>query len=287
MRKLSFLLVLLLLTAMQVLAQRTITGKVTSAEDGGGIPGVTVLVKGTSNGVLTDLDGKYSISVPKTATALQFSFIGMQKQEIVLTASNSLDVVMQSEATKIEGVVVTALGISRDKKSLGYSVQDVKGEDLAKAREANVINSLTGKVAGVQITNSSGAVGASSRIVLRGVTSLSGDNQPLFVVDGVPIDNRNFGATATDGVNRGSGAGDINPDDIESVSVLKGPNAAALYGSRASNGVIIITTKKGKMGKDKGVGIAYSNTSTFETPLRLPDYQNALWPGLRRPVQLF
>ena len=279
MRKLSFLLVLLLLTAMQVLAQRTITGKVTSAEDGGGIPGVTVLVKGTSNGVLTDLDGKYSISVPKTATALQFSFIGMQKQEIVLTASNSLDVVMQSEATKIEGVVVTALGISRDKKSLGYSVQDVKGEDLAKAREANVINSLTGKVAGVQITNSSGAVGASSRIVLRGVTSLSGDNQPLFVVDGVPIDNRNFGATATDGVNRGSGAGDINPDDIESVSVLKGPNAAALYGSRASNGVIIITTKKGKMGKDKGVGIAYSNTSTFETPLRLPDYQNAYGQG--------
>lgn len=279
MRKLSFLLVLLLLTAMQVLAQRTITGKVTSAEDGGGIPGVTVLVKGTSNGVLTDLDGKYSISVPKTATALQFSFIGMQKQEIVLTASNSLDVVMQSEATKIEGVVVTALGISRDKKSLGYSVQDVKGEDLAKAREANVINSLTGKVAGVQITNSSGAVGASSRIVLRGVTSLSGDNQPLFVVDGVPIDNRNFGATATDGVNRGSGAGDINPDDIESVSVLKGPNAAALYGSRASNGVIIITTKKGKMGKEKGVGIAYSNTSTFETPLRLPDYQNAYGQG--------
>jgi len=278
MRKLSFLLVLLLLTAMQVLAQRTITGKVTSAEDGGGIPGVTVLVKGTSTGVLTDLDGKYSISVPANATALQFTFVGMTKQEIALTASNTVDVVMQSEAQKIEGVVVTALGISREKKSLGYSVQDVQGEELTKAREANVVNSLTGKVAGVQITNSSGAVGASSRIVLRGVTSLSGDNQPLFVVDGVPISNSNFGNTGTDGVNRGSGVADINPDDIESVSVLKGPNAAALYGSRASNGVIIITTKKGKMGK-KGIGIAYTNTSTFDTPLRLPDYQNSYGQG--------
>jgi TonB-linked SusC/RagA family outer membrane protein len=279
MRKLSFLLVLLLLTAMQVLAQRTITGKVTSADDGSGIPGVTVLIKGTSTGVLTDLDGKYSISVPKDANTLQFSFVGMQKQEVALTSSNVLDVIMQSEAQKIEGVVVTALGISRDKKSLGYSVQDVQGSDLTKAREANVVNALSGKVAGVQITNTSGAVGASSRIVLRGVTSLSGDNQPLFVVDGVPISNSNFGSTANDGVNRGSGVADINPDDIESVSVLKGPNAAALYGSRASNGVIIITTKKGKSQKGKGIGIAYSNTTMFETPLRLPDYQNSYGQG--------
>jgi TonB-linked SusC/RagA family outer membrane protein len=279
MRKLSFLLVLLLLTAMQVLAQRTITGSVTSADDGGGIPGVTVLIKGTSTGVLTDLDGKYSISVPKDATALQYSFVGMQKQEIALTASNVVDVVMVSEAQNIEGVVVTALGISRDKKSLGYSVQDVQGDELTKAREANVVNALSGKVAGVQITNSSGAVGASSRIVLRGVTSLSGDNQPLFVVDGVPISNSNFGSTLTDGVNRGSGVADINPDDIESVSVLKGPNAAALYGSRASNGVIIITTKKGKSEKGKGIGISYSNTSMFDTPLRLPDYQNEYGQG--------
>lgn len=280
MRKLSFLLVLLLLTAMQVLAQRTITGKVTSADDGSGIPGVTVLVKGTSTGVLTDLDGKFSISVPKDATALQFSFVGMQKQELALTASNAVEVIMQSEAQKIEGVVVTALGISRDKKSLGYSVQDVKGDELNKAREANVVNALTGKVAGVQITNSSGSVGASSRIVLRGVTSLSGDNQPLFVVDGVPISNNTFGnSDGYGGTNRGSGVADINPDDIESVSVLKGPNAAALYGSRASNGVIIVTTKKGKSQKGKGIGVAYSNTTMFDTPLRLPDYQNSYGQG--------
>ena len=271
---------MLLLTAAQVLAQRTITGKVTSADDGGGIPGVTVLVKGTSNGVLTDLDGKYSISVPKDATALLFSFIGMTTQEVVLTASNTVDVLMQSEAQNIEGVVVTALGISRDKKSLGYSVQDVQGSDLTKAREANVVNALTGKVAGVQITNSSGSVGATSRIVLRGVTSLSGDNQPLFVVDGVPISNTTFGnSDGFGGTNRGSGVGDINPDDIESLSVLKGPNAAALYGSRASNGVIIITTKKGKSQKGKAVGISYSNTSMFDTPLLLPNYQNSYGQG--------
>ena len=280
MRKLSFLLVLLLLTAMQVLAQRTITGKVTNADDGNGIPGVTVLIKGTSTGVLTDLDGKYSISVPKDAQTLQFTFIGMTAKEIALTASNVVDVVMESEAQKIEGVVVTALGISREKKSLGYSVQDVQGEDLTKAREANVINSLTGKVSGVQITNSSGSVGASSRIVLRGVTSLSGDNQPLFVVDGVPISNSTFGnSDGYGGTNRGSGVADINPDDIENVSVLKGPNAAALYGSRASNGVIIITTKKGKSAKGKAIGISYSNTSMFDTPLRLPDYQNGYGQG--------
>ncbi|MDO9255234.1 MAG: SusC/RagA family TonB-linked outer membrane protein [Bacteroidales bacterium] len=280
MRKLSFLLVLLLLTAMQVLAQRTITGKVTSADDGSGIPGVTVLIKGTSTGVLTDLDGKYSISVPKDANALQFSFVGMQKQEVALTASNVVDVILQSEAQKIEGVVITALGISRDKKSLGYSVQDVQGSDLTKAREANVVNALTGKVAGVQITNSSGSVGATSRIVLRGVTSLSGDNQPLFVVDGVPISNSTFGnSDGYGGTNRGSGIADVNPDDIESVSVLKGPNAAALYGSRASNGVIIITTKKGKSQKGKGIGVAYSNTTMFDTPLRLPDYQDGYGQG--------
>jgi TonB-linked SusC/RagA family outer membrane protein len=280
MRKLSFLLVLLLLIAMQVLAQRTITGKVTSADDGSGIPGVTVLIKGTSTGVLTDLDGKYSISVPRDANALQFSFVGMQKQEVALTASNVVDVIMISEAQKIEGVVVTALGISRDKKSLGYSVQDVQGSDLTKAREANVVNALSGKVAGVQITNSSGSVGATSRIVLRGVTSLSGDNQPLFVVDGVPISNSTFGnSDGYGGTNRGSGVADINPDDIESVSVLKGPNAAALYGSRASNGVIIVTTKKGKSQKGKGIGVAYSNTTMFDTPLRLPDYQNSYGQG--------
>ena len=154
---------------------------------------------------------------------------------------------------------------------------------LTKTRENNVINSLSGRVAGVQVTNSSGAVGSSARIVLRGVNSLSGNNQPLFVVDGVPINNSDFSSGTVDGyegVNRGSGAMDLNPNDIENISVLKGPNAAALYGSRASNGVILVTTKKGVgKGKAKSIGIELSNTTTFENPLRLPTFQNEYGQG--------
>lgn len=283
MRKLSILLALLLFTGMQLLAQRTITGKVTSADDGNGIPGVTVLIKGTTNGTLTDIDGKYQLSVPKDATTLVFTSIGMKSQEIAIGASNVIDVVLQSEAQIVEGVVVTALGISREKKSLGYSVQDVKGEDISKAKETNIINSLSGKVSGVQITNSSGAVGSSSRIVIRGANSLKSNSQPLFIVDGIPISNSEFSGDGTDGVNRGNGAADINPDDIESISVLKGPNAAALYGSLAANGVVLITTKSGSlssnMRKAKGLGVELSNSTTFEKPLRLPNYQNGYGQG--------
>ena len=188
MRKLSFLLVILLLSAMQVLAQRTITGNVTSADDGNGIPGVTVLVKGTSQGVLTDLDGKYSINVPKDATALQFSFIGMTTQEIALTAANVLDVVMQSEAQNLEGVVVTALGITRDKKSLGYSTQELSGEEINNAKRTNFVDNLSGKLAGVQV-KSNGNMGGSTNVVIRGSSSMTGNNQALFVIDGVPVNN--------------------------------------------------------------------------------------------------
>ncbi len=252
MRKLSFLLVMLLLTAAQVLAQRTITGKVTSADDGGGIPGVTVLVKGTSNGVLSDLDGKYSISVPKDATALQFSFIGMTTQEVALTASNMVDVVMQSAATNIEGVVVTALGITREKKSLGYATQEVKGDAVNTVKSTNFMNNLSGKLTGVQIKKNNN-MGGSTNVIVRGSKSLTGNNQVLYVVDGVPINNSigsySNQATAGVGYDYGNAASDINPEDIESVNVLKGSAATALYGSRAAAGVVMITTKKGKMGK--------------------------------------
>jgi len=283
MRKLSILLALLLFTGMQLLAQRTITGKVTSADDGNGIPGVTVLVKGTQAGTLTDMDGKYQLTVPKDAATLVYTFIGMKTEEVAIGASNVIDVILKSETQVVEGVVVTALGISREKKSLGYSVQDVKGDEIAKAKETNIINSLTGKVSGVQITNASGAVGSSSRIVIRGASSLKTNSQPLFIVDGIPISNSEFSNDGTDGVNRGNGAADINPDDIESISVLKGPNAAALYGSLAANGVVLITTKAGSlsanMKKAKGLGVELSNSTTFETPLRLPGYQNGYGQG--------
>jgi TonB-linked SusC/RagA family outer membrane protein len=201
----------------------------------------------------------------------------MKSKEVEIAGRSVIDGVLESDLVGLNEVVVTALGIAKEKKALGYSVQDVKGEELTKAKETNVINSLQGRVSGAQITSASGAVGASSRIVIRGISSLSGNNQPLFVVDGIPISNANFGGTGNEGTNRGNGAADINPDDIETLTVLKGANAAALYGSRASAGVIVVTTKKGKKGEKLMVNI--SNTTTFETPLRLPDFQNKYGQG--------
>jgi len=288
MRKFTILLALMLFIGLQVaLAQRTITGKVTNAEDNTSIPGATVLVAGTTVGAITDVDGRYTLVVPQDKNVLFISFVGMKTQSITLGVSNIVDIVLATETMMLEDVVITALGIPMEKKALGYSVQDVSGDDITKVRENNVINSLSGRIAVVQVTNSSGAPGASSRIVLRGVNSLSGNNQPLFVVDGIHINNTDFGDGGLDGrlgfggVNRGSAAMDINPNDIDNISVLKGPNAAALYGSRASNGVILITTKKGysKAAKTKGIGIDLSNTTTFESPLRLPKFQNQYGQG--------
>ena len=185
---------------------------------------------------------------------------------------------MEEDVEQLEEVVVTALGIEKDKKSLGYSVSEVKGDDL-KGADNGVLNNLNGKVAGVQVNTSSGAPGASSRITIRGNSSLTGNNQPLFVIDGVPMDNTyNSGNTSSGGTDFGSPINDINPDDIESMSVLKGPNAAALYGSRAQNGAIVITTKSGK--GSKGLGVTLSNTTTFQKPLLLPNYQNEYGQGL-------
>jgi TonB-linked SusC/RagA family outer membrane protein len=253
-----------------------IKGTVTAAEDGSSLPGVYVLIKGTNNGTATDATGQYQVTAPSNAT-LVFSSVGYKTQEIVLAGQSQLDVLMALDVTEVDEIVVTAIGMTRAKKALGYAVQQVNGADLAQAKETNVINSLQGRVAGALVTSSSGAVGASSRIVLRGVNFVGGNNQPLFVVDGVPISNASFGGTDNEGVNRGNGAGDINPDDVESFSVLKGPNAAALYGSRASNGVILVTTKSGK--DRKGLGVSFTNTTTWEKPLKIPDFQNKYGQG--------
>ena len=279
MKKLSVFLTGLLLAGVTIVQAQTvrITGTVTSSEDGMPMPGVSVFVQGTTIGTTTNVDGKYELNVPADAQNLTFSFVGFTTQDVAIAGRSVVDVVMQPEAVQVEEVVVTALGIKRAEKATGYAIQSVKGDDIAKARETNVVNSLQGKIAGAIITNTSGAVGASTRIVLRGANSLSGDNQPLIVVDNVIINNSNFGNTTNEGVNRGSGINDINSDDIESISVLKGPNAAALYGSRAANGVIIITTKSGQKGK--GLGVTVNSTTTFETPLRLPDFQNEYGQG--------
>ncbi|WP_255496122.1 SusC/RagA family TonB-linked outer membrane protein [Mucilaginibacter sp. FT3.2] len=252
-------------------AQKTVSGTVTE-KNGLPAPGVSVVEKGTGTGTATGSDGKYSLTA-KPGAILIFSFIGLKTQEVTVGTGSTINVVLESAENSLTEVVVTALGIKREKKSLGYAVQEVKGQALADTKEPNIVNSLSGKVAGLQITRSSNGPGASSRITLRGNNSLVGDNQPLIVVDGVPLDNFTGpnidpnGKRNNDYYNpakdMGNGLSDINADDIESVSVLKGPSAAALYGSRAGNGAILITTKTGK--KQNGLGITLTSSFGFES----------------------
>ncbi|QWX82944.1 SusC/RagA family TonB-linked outer membrane protein [Cellulophaga sp. HaHaR_3_176] len=271
-----FTLLLAFVVHLTFAQEKTISGTV-SDQDGLPLPGVNILVVGTSNGTQTDFDGNYTIKAD-TGTTILFSYVGQKDNKVVVGSSSTINIQMTEDAEALEEVVVTALGIKKAEKSIGYAVQNVKGDDIAQSREANLVNALSGKVAGVQITNSSGAAGASSRIVLRGASSITGNNQPLFIIDGIPIDNSNQGdADAFGGIDLPNGAADINPDDIASVSVLKGPNAAAIYGLRASNGVIVITTKRGTKGK--ALGVTISSSVSFENPLLLPSFQNSYGQG--------
>ncbi|WP_163710628.1 SusC/RagA family TonB-linked outer membrane protein [Mangrovibacterium lignilyticum] len=283
LRKCIAILAVFFLGIGALLAQEVnLSGTVTSSEDGSPLPGVSVLEKGTNHGTVTNFDGQYSISLPQGATVV-FSFIGMTVQEVVATSSQTLDIVLVPETEGLEEVVVTALGITREKKSLGYSVAEVGSEEVSTVKDVNPMNSLSGRVAGVTITQGSFGPGSSSRVVIRGNNSLTGNNEPLYVVDGIPMSNAGFGSANENEAGEysksdyGSGIADINPDDIASISVLKGPNAAALYGSRAANGVIMITTKKGSAGK--GVGVSFTSNTTFETPMLLPEYQNKYGQG--------
>ncbi len=267
-----------MVTTMSFAQDRTVSGKVTSAEDGSTLPGVNVVLKGTTNGAVTDIDGNYKLTVPEEGGTLTFSFIGLVSQDVEIGSRSVIDMGMESDIQQLSEVVVSALGVERETKALGYSVQSVDANDITQAKETNLVNALAGRVAGVQVTGSSGGVGASSRIVLRGPNSITGNNQPLFIIDGVPIDNSSRGNSGSGGgTDYGNGAGEINPDDVESMTVLKGPNAAALYGSRASNGVILITTKSGK--GSTGIGVSVNHSTTFENPLRLPDFQNSYGQG--------
>lgn len=279
MKKIYLLLAIFAIGLQSVLAQtKEITGTVTSAEDGSSIPGVSVSVKGTTLGTITDVQGEFRLKVPQNAQTLVFSFVGMQTQEVQMGSKTSFSIQMNAETLGINEVVVTALGIKRSEKALGYAAQSVGGDQLNTAPEQNLVNSLSGRISGVHITNSSGAVGSSSRIILRGASSIYGDNQPLFIVDGIPVSNSNNGTTTGyGGFDTPNGVADINPNDIESVNVLKGPNAAALYGIRASNGVVVITTKKGSKSTDLGVEL--NQSLTFEDLLIIPDYQNSYGQG--------
>jgi TonB-linked SusC/RagA family outer membrane protein len=261
----------------------TITGIIQEYNSSLALSGVTIQEKGTSNGTTSDNNGAFTLAVSQPNVTLLFSSVGYESQEIRINGRSRLNVLLLPATNVLNDVVVTALGIQRNKKELGYSIQTVRSKDLTEVRQTNLVNALAGRVAGVQITNGSSGVGSSSRIVIRGENSLTGTNQPLFVIDGVPISNNPVtnntenNETGFQEVDYGNGAADISPDDIESISVLKGAAAAALYGSRAAAGVIVINTKNGTARKSKG--ISFNSSVTFETPLVLPKLQNVYGAG--------
>ncbi|MCB0805976.1 MAG: SusC/RagA family TonB-linked outer membrane protein [Bacteroidales bacterium] len=287
MRKFTLFLAFIFI-GMQILhaQDREITGTVTSVDDGQPIPGVQVLLKGTTTGTVTDLDGKYSIMVPETAKVLVFRYVGMSPQEIEIGSQSVIDVALEPDVLNLEGVVVTALGISREKKSLGYATQELSGDEVNRVKTDNFINTLSGKAAGVQVKNT-GNLGGSSNILIRGFSSITGNNQALIVVDGVPVNNdisnTRDQVRGRHGYDFGNAAADINPADIESMNILKGAAATALYGSRAANGVIIITTKKGKKvtGRKKIYGVTVSSnvTTGFIDKSTFPKYQQEYGGG--------
>lgn len=261
-------------------AQRTVSGTILSGEDQSPLPGVNILLKGTTSGTISDSDGRYTINVTSDTDVIVFSFVGYTSQEVAVGSQAEINISLATDARTLSEVVVTALGIERDKKALGYAVQSVGNESLTTARETNVTNQLAGKIAGVTVVGSPSGVGGSARVTIRGERSLLIDkNQPLYVIDGVPISNGFTGASGRNNleVDFGNGASFLNPDDIESMTVLKGAAAAALYGSRAANGVIVIKTRTGK--STKGIGVEVNSNTTFETVLRLPEYQNVFGQG--------
>ena len=240
--------------------------------------GATIREKGGANGTVTDIDGRFFLSVPDSAV-LQVSFVGYKTLEVNVTGRTMLEIRLQEDAVMLDHVIVTALGIEKDEATLAYSAQKIKGEELNRIKEINMITALAGKAAGVQINKNSSGMGGSAKVSLRGIRSVSGDNQPLYVIDGVPMSNTSseqaysaIGGTANAG-NRdgGDGISNLNPEDVESISILKGAPAAALYGSMAANGVILITTKKATVGK---VQISYSNSTSFSSPMMMPKFQN-------------
>lgn len=256
---------------------KTLSGTVRD-KSGEPLIGVNVTIKGTTNGTMTDMNGKYSLKVTSPKGYLVFSYIGYKQQTVIISSLNEIDVVMAEDAQLVEEVVVTALGIKREKKMLGYAIQELKSDQLNKTGDPSLTSALQGKVAGLQMNMSSTGLSGSTKITLRGNSSLVDNNQPLWVIDGVPFsDNNTSSASLYGGVDRGSTSVDINPDDIESISVLKGPNASALYGSRAGNGVILITTKKG--GKQGGFGVSYSNSLTWTTVAESLDMQDKYGQG--------
>lgn len=285
MTKFFSLVLLCMLTVANVSGQGPVLkGRVTDSKTGMPIAGVTVTVKGATLATQTNANGEYVLSGVPEGSSLVFSFVSYRRQELKAGHAASIDVALDPEANQMDEVIVTANAIKREARSLGYATSTIKNDELTRGKDRSVLNSLQGKVAGVQITGSSGGVGSSTRIVFRGGTSLTGNNQALIVVDGIPIDNSQIdaGDNLNNQVDAGNRGNDLNPDDIESVTVLKGPAAAALYGSRASNGALIITTKSGKLKGGKKSEIVVSSAYNQESILRLPEFQNEYGQGGRK-----
>ncbi|MDR0430427.1 MAG: SusC/RagA family TonB-linked outer membrane protein [Tannerellaceae bacterium] len=280
MKKLTYLLLCLFLGIGLVTAQTTqVTGTVISADDGEPIIGASIIVKGTTTGTVTDFDGNFSLSVPSSSGTLVVSYVGMVSQEVAVQPA--VYIRLQSDTQRLDEVVVTALGISKERKALGYAVQDVKANELTKAGNTSLAGALQGKVSGIQISSSSGMPGASSRITIRGVRSFTGENTPLYVVDGMPIastPNRGTGNSVSD-ADYANRAMDIDPNDIESINILKGQAASALYGMRASNGVIVITTKSGKGAKKGKPQVFITSNVSFDKPSTYMEYQKEYAQG--------
>jgi TonB-linked SusC/RagA family outer membrane protein len=283
MKYLNLVILALLMSIGTMMAQTTVTGTV-SDEDGEPIVGANVLVKGSVPviGATTDLDGKYSLDVPETYKSLTFSFVGYSTQEVEINGQKVIDVTL-TEGVEVDDVVVTALGVSRGEKALGYAVSTLDGEEVSGANTTNMLNGMTGKISGVQITNASGSAGSSARIVVRGQTSFNGNNEALIVVDGVRINNsESHSERSLGGVNNSNRGIDINPNDIESISVLKGAAATALYGAEGARGVVIITTKRGKGSKSlkNGIAVDFNSTLTFSQVNKLQELQSRYAQGI-------
>ncbi|WP_188933054.1 SusC/RagA family TonB-linked outer membrane protein [Dyadobacter endophyticus] len=273
---------MLLLPAMHAIAQeRAVTGSITTRDDGTALAGVNVKIKHANVGTQTDGSGAYSIRVGSDTTVLVFSYIGFETQEIKVGNRSQLDVALTEDTRQLGEVVVTALGIRREEKSIGFGAQKLDGGELSNVREANLVHSLSGKLAGVQVAGNTGSMGGSAKINIRGINSIYGNNNPLFVVDGMPMENRNTNSLeqqrGAGGYDFGNSIQDLNPNDVENVTVLKGAAATALYGSRGSNGVIVITTKKG--GKSRKPNLSYTFGYNIDKVYKLPRYQNKYGGG--------
>ena len=278
--KKSFITILALIISIFSYAQKqTVKGVVISGEDNLPIPGAAIFVPSTTVGTITDFDGNYQLILPDGTTQLVFSFLGMKKQTVAVGGKTTIDITLENESVGLEEVVVTAFGIKREKKALGYAVQELSGTEIVQIGQPNMANALQGKIAGVVVKQSSGMPGASAQLTIRGSRSLSYNNQPLYVVDGMPIESdASFDNDPESGTDASSRILDINPDDIESISVLKGPTASALYGLRASNGVVVITTKSGKNTGNKTL-VSFHSSYTFDQVSRLPSLQQKYAQG--------